>query len=304
MSPIVTALAPVLFLILLGFVLTRLRFVPEAAWGGIEKLTYFVLFPALLVHNLAGQRLDGVPWLDMLTVIAAALSIAAAALLVLKPFTRRSGPAFTSIFQGGIRFNTYLALAVTQALFGDAGLQIGSVAAGFLIVIINLMCVTAFAIWGSRASGSIKRLLRDVVTNPLIIACVAGGFLAATGTALPDLVDDSFDLISHAALPLGLMTVGAALVPGHIRGHLGAALLASIVQFGLKPLAAILLIGATGLTGIPAAALIIAFVTPAPPSAYILSRQLGGDPELMASIVTVQTLLAFIAIPTAVWLLL
>ena len=73
----------------------------------------------------------------------------------------------------------------------------------------------------------------------------------------------------------------------------------SVVQFGLKPLVAFLLISWFGLSGIIAGVLIMIFVTPTAPSAYILARQLGGDTDTMASIITFQTLLAFVVMPVA-----
>ena len=100
-----------------------------------------------------------------------------------------------------------------------------------------------------------------------------------------------------AALPFGLLAVGAALKPEVIRGHIKPIMIASIVQFGLKPLLVALLIAEIGLSGVAAGVLIIAFIVPTAPSAYILARQLGGDTEAMASIITFQTLLAFLLMP-------
>ncbi len=82
-----------------------------------------------------------------------------------------------------------------------------------------------------------------------------------------------------------------------ILGHIKPIVLSSVVQFGLKPMIAALLIFYNGLNGIAVGVLIIAFMTPIDPSAYILAQQLGGDTEAMASIITLQTLLAFLIMP-------
>ncbi|MEM9209614.1 MAG: AEC family transporter, partial [Pseudomonadota bacterium] len=71
MNGIVPALLPVMLLIALGFLLRRSGLVAEAAWAGLEKVAYYVFFPALLIYNLGGQSLQGVPWLPMLFVILA-----------------------------------------------------------------------------------------------------------------------------------------------------------------------------------------------------------------------------------------
>ena len=298
MIAIATALAPILVMILLGYGLKRVRFLPDEAWAGMEKLTYFVLFPALLIHTLSGQSLQGTPWPAMLLVVAGALMVAVAALFFwYRVRGSASGATFTSMFQGGVRFNTYIALAVAQGFFGSEGLALGALAAGFMIVLINILCVSAFAIWGTAGGGGTKAFISNVLGNPLIIACALGWMLSLTGLGLPGITDDILEIAGRAALPLGLLAVGGALRLESIRGHAEPIAVSSVVQFGVKPLAAVLLIAGTGLSGIPAGILIIALMSPTAPSAYILARQLGGDTAAMASIITFQTLLAFGVMP-------
>lgn len=300
-----SALIPIMAIILLGYLLYRTRFLSDAAWAGMEKLTYFVLFPALLIKTLGQQNVQGMPWLPMLAVIA--LTLAGAALILVIWHRLRgvvSGATFTSIFQGGVRFNTYIALAVVDGLFGSAGLAIGSVAAGFMIVLINLACILAFIFWGHMTIKGVGGFIRQVVGNPLIFGCAIGWFLSLSGIGLPGLSVDILELISRATLPFGLLAVGAALRPRKIHGHLRPLLVSSMVQFGFKPLLLTLLLTPFGLSGVVAGVLIIFFISPTASSGYILARQLGGDTEAIASIITAQTLLAIVLMPLLAILLL
>lgn len=298
MASFATALAPVLALILIGFGLKRSAFLPEGTWPGMEKLTYFVLFPALLVGTLGNQSLDGVPWPGMLAVVVGTLTIATTALLLwYRIQSSVDGATFTSIFQGGVRFNTYIALAVAQAYFGFEGLSLAAVAAGLMIVLINLLCVSVLIVFGNVAHRGIAPYVREVVGNPLVLACVVGWFLSLSGIGLPGSTEDILEIIGRAALPIGLLAVGAALKPEAVPGHVGPIAISSVVQFVLKPASAVLLISTIGLSGVAAAVVLIAFMVPTAPSAYILARQLGGDAGTMASIITFQTLLAFVVMP-------
>lgn len=306
MGDIAAALVPILALILLGYLLRCIRFMPDEAWAGLEKLTYYVLFPCLLVRTLGAQSIDGVPWVGMLAVVATTLATASATLVIGYRLLARSlpGPTFTSIFQGGVRFNTYIALAVSQAFLGDAGLHMGAVAAGFMIVLINLLCIAALAVWGGAAVRGAVPVARAVLGNPLIAACAVGWALSLSGIGVPGLGADVLDIAGRAALPFGLLAVGAALRPRSVRSHLKPALLSSLVQFGLKPVMVAVLVPLAGLKGAAAGALVIALVTPTATSSYILARQLGGDAPAMASIITFQTLVAFLVMPVVVlWLL-
>jgi malonate transporter len=303
LSAILSALAPVLALILLGFALRRGGFLGDAAWAGIERLTYFVLFPALLVRTLGRQDPSGLPWPSMLLVALLAVGAVSLTLVLwrrIQPIG--DGATFTSVFQGGVRFNTYVGLAVIQALLGADGVGVGAVVFGFMIPLVNLLCISAFAVWGTGAVRGVRPFVTTVLGNPLIIACMVGWALGLSGIGLPGISADVLEIIGRAALPLGLLAVGAALRPEQIRGHLAPAAQASLIQFGLKPLLALGLCAAFGLDPLVSAVFLIVLMTPTASSAYILARQLGGDTAAMASIITLQTLLAFAVMPLVFWL--
>ena len=234
----------------------------------------------------------------MLMVVAGTLAVAASILIVWhKTRTTVSGPTFTSIFQGGIRFNTYITLSVAQSFFGTDGLTLAAVVAGFMIVLINFLIISVFVVWGSSVQSSVKSFLQEIVKNPLILGSVIGWILSLSHIGLPGITEDILEIIGQAALPFGLMAVGAALNPKALYGHVMPITISSVIQFGIKPLTVALLIYITGLTGVAAGVLVIALMTPTAPSSCILARQLGGDVETMSSIVTFQTIFAFLVMP-------
>ena len=188
----ISALLPIIMLIILGFILKRIRFLPEDTWLGIEKLTYFILFPALLINTLAKQSLTGIPWSSILSIVVITLLISALLMIFLRKILSESNATFTSIFQGGIRFNTYIMLAVAQSLYGASGLAMGTVTAGFMIVFINLWCISIFVIWGNSTFKGIGNFIKQIIANPLIIACAIGWLLSLSGLRLPLIAADFF----------------------------------------------------------------------------------------------------------------
>ena len=297
MSNFAFALVPVLVLIVIGYLLKRSAFMSDEAWSGMEKLTYYILFPALLVHTLGNQSVAGLPWEKILTITVITLLLSAMVLIVWhQVFQSVSGPTFTSIFQGGVRFNTYIALAVCAAFYGPQGLAVCAVAAGFMIVLINILCISVFAVWGENNSGKTS-IFRDLASNPLILACVAGWMLSVSGIGLPGVSSEILEIVGRAALPFGLLAVGAALRLNAVKGHVRSITLSSVIQYVVKPLTVIILLHVLNIGGVVAGALIVAFIVPTASSAYILARQLGGDTETMSSIITFQTLLAFLFMP-------
>ncbi len=305
MATIINALTPVLSLILVGFLIRRSEFLPSSFWPSAERLTYFLLMPAALIHSLAGKKIGTLPWLNILLTVEGVIVASALLVVIWGAANRRmGGGVFTSLFQGGVRFNTFVALALAESLFGKDGLFLAALGAGFMIVLINVLCVSAFSLTvGSGAGIDFKRLVRDLTRNPLIIACVAGIALNASGLKLPAALDGTLLLAGKAAFPLGLMAVGAAYRAGNLALHWQPLAASCTIQFLCKPLVAWQLASATGLSGTAAGVVLLLFSVPTSPASYILSRQMGGDHDSMAAIITAQTCLSFITLPLTIWIL-
>lgn len=305
MTLIMNALIPVLGLIVAGFVIQRTGFLPPTFWPSAEKLTYFLLMPATLIHNLAGKKIGTLPWVKILLTVEGAVLASAVLVTLWWLVNRRMGGAvFTSLFQGGVRFNTFVALALAENLFGRDGLFLAAMGAGFMIILINVLCVSAFSLAvNNGAKVDLKRLGGDLLRNPLIIGCVVGVGINASGMVLPAAVDGILALGGKAAFPVGLMAVGAAYRADNLMLHWHPLVVSSSVQFLCKPLIAWGLATSLGLTGVALSVAVLLFSVPTAPSAYILSRQMGGDHDSMAAIITVQTCISFVTLPLTVWLL-
>lgn len=298
MSLFALSLLPVISLIAIGYLLQRIDFLPGAAWAGLEKICYYLFFPALLIRTLGTQEINNAPWQAFFVMTFLVLALAGVLLWTyFRLSSRISNATFTSIFQGGVRYNTFVALSVAAAFYGEQGLQLVSINAGFMIVLINIMCVSVFSIYGSLATGKLKDSIKQIFINPLILGCVIGWCLSLSNIGLPGVTADILEIMGRAALPIGLLAVGAALKPKMIGGHSHAILVASFVQFFMKPAAIVALSFAFNLSPIATGVMLISFICPTASSSYILAKQLGGDAEAMTSIITAQTIAAFVAMP-------
>ena len=297
MSTILAALLPVASLILLGLLLRRLRFLDDRGWAGAERLVYFVLFPALLFLELSRASLAEVPVGAIVAVLLASLLAMSSLAAVLRRPLAIPGPAYTSLLQGLVRWNSYVAVALGPLLFGRQGTAVMALAVAVLVPLANVLSVAALARHGGKSAGGWRGFARALVTNPLILACVAGQLWAQTGLGLPGLLADTLTILARATLALGLLTVGAGLRAFSLRASspvLAAALAGKLV---LNPLLALALGLWLGLEGPTLGACILICGVPTASSSYILARIAGGDAELMAAIITPQTLAAMVTLP-------
>lgn len=286
---------PVFALICLGFVLRRAGFPESGFWPAAERVNYVLLFPALLVSTLADAPVRDPDLLRLGVAVVTSICVAAALMAVLRrarPMpARRFGPAL----QGVVRFNTYLGLAIVASLTGDPGLERAAVLLAVAVPLVNLLSIMALTDGGgTRGYGA---LVRRVLTNPLILACIAGIAIALAGTGLPFGTGQFLGLIAQASLPLGLLCVGAALRPAALRQHVAALAAIGAVRLLAMPALAFVVAQGFGLGGVETLVLVVFAAIPTAPTSYVLTRQLGGDGELMAGIVTAQTVVSVLTIP-------
>ncbi|SFG73902.1 AEC family transporter [Methylobacterium gossipiicola] len=296
-ASVVLALIPIGLLIALGAVLRRAGFPGETFWPQAERLSYYVLLPALFVHGLATAHLDGVPVFTLALALMAATCAVAAGLLAARQKLGFEGAAFTSVFQGGVRFNNYVGVSATIGVFGAQGIALAAVANAAIVPTVNILCVLVFARFGTGGRPQPAAILRQLALNPLVVACFLGIGLQATGLGLPPGIEPMLKALGQASLPLGLLCVGAALDLSAARTWMRPVLVSSVVKFLVMPFATVLACRAFGLHGPAAATALIFQVLPTASSSYIMARQLGGDAPLMAGIIAAQTILAGLAIP-------
>lgn len=304
MTALFSALIAVFGLILLGQVLQRTAFTNDAFWHIAERLIYFLALPALLVSNLSAAPLEALDLGRMAVALVIPVTLVTILLLAWQArYDTFTGPAFTSVFQGGIRLNTYIGLATAGALFGSDGLAMAAVSLAVLIPLVNIFSVLALLRHtGSASRTGAKLLIMQILRNPLVLACLLGIGLNMLDVGLFPPLHTLLDALGQAALPLGLMAVGAGLQIARLGQHARPALLSSGIKLILLPMLSVPVIVALGLTPVAAIGVVLFAALPTSASSYILARQLGGDAQLMASILSLQTLLSAVTLPVILWL--
>jgi len=291
-------LLPDFSLILLGVLLRRYMHLGDHFWMGLEKLVYFILFPALLVNAVLKTRLDLAAAAPLLGTAFAAMAVGMVlGWLGLKLF-RLKPLLFASIYQCGYRFNSYIALAAAGLLFGNAGIAAMGLVVGAAVPFANLTSVWMLARHGEAG------VLKEVARNPLIWATASGFLLNLAGFVPPQPLQMFLSRLADASIALGLLAVGAAL---RLQGQAGVRG-ASVYLVGLKllilPLAAALVGRWLGLTGLYFNVAVLFAALPTASSAYILAMRMGGDGPSVAWLISATTLGSMLTMPLwAAWLL-
>ncbi|MDH1265722.1 AEC family transporter [Pseudomonas sp. GD03944] len=289
MTELLLALWPLFALIVAGYYLRRRAFPNEEFWPGAERLNYFILFPALLFSSLAKAPLNNPALPRLALAVMLGLGIGWLALLLVRRLRGWPAGRFGAFSQGILRFNTYLGLAAVGSLFGQEGLTLAALMLALMVPTVNVLSVWSLT---AERGVSARSLLLPIIKNPLILACLGGALVNLSGLGLPGGSDRLLSLLAAASLPLGLLCVGAALKPEQLTGEVPALAWNSLLRLLAMPALAWAVAYGLNLPPMESTVLVLFFALPTAPTAYVLTRQLGGDSQLMAGIITLQTLLA------------
>ncbi len=293
MSTIVLLLLPDFLVILGGAALRQVRFVEQSFWRNAERMVYYLFFPALLFRSLARSPLS---FADAGLLLAVGLFFTGSGIalsLVGSRLFRASPTDLGGCFQCGFRFNTYIALAAGTRLYGAEGAAAIGLLIGVLVPVVNLAAVS-FMVRGRE-----KPVWRELLKNPLIIACAAGATWRALGWPLPDAIDRITGLLANATLALALLAVGAGLRLGGPALPAAAAWYWHFVKLAAVPAVAYLSGRLVGLSPAHLQLAVLMAAVPTATSAYILAVQLGREGAPVAFLISSGTLLAMLTMP--VW---
>ena len=303
MIALIAGVVPVFVLIAIGYGLRKSGFLPDATWRPIEKLSINLLYPGFLIPAIWGADLSGGSAGAAAGSAVVAILIVSALTLLAKPLMTLDGPAYTSVFQGVIRWNSFVFLPVIQASFGAEGLALAAVMIACIIPVTNIACVAVLARWGADQRGVTPlALTRAMLANPILMGCLIG--LALNFLHVPRLpgISDTLELLGAAALPLGLIVAGAGLSFAEVARRRFTIVGVSFVKLILMPP---LMWGLCILFGGDHLAQGVAMLCGAAPgaaAAYLLARQMGGDAPLMAGIIALTTVASALMIPMLLFL--
>lgn len=305
MSTIIFAVLPVFATIVAGFFVNKTGLFSREFWVDANKLVYWFLFPAFLFHKTSSISLGELSGAGFIYALLGAYLLCLGLMFLV---TRSMGtpPASTaSLLQGAARHNTFIALAIAEPLFGDAGLALAAIATAALMPLTNLTIIPVMTalLQGGHGAGTIARnMARELLRNPFILAIGLGISFNLSGLNHIPLISDSTALIGQAALPMVLLCIGASLGSSYKHNDLAPLLSATAVKLVAFPAFTAVAIGSLDLTALEGMVLMLYAALPTSSAAYALARQMGGNASLMANTITLQTALSLVSLPATLWL--
>jgi malonate transporter len=298
-SNTVLSIAPIFLLIVLGYLLRRNIFQNMDFWNTTDKLVYWVLFPALLYFKTATISLSSDIIISYAIVIYSGFGAAVLSAIIIWRTFKLNRPVASSVLQGSARHNAFIALAVAERLFGSEGLSLAALVTALLIPITNIVVVSLMVmiVQSDKKQGIVKSILRDLVRNPLLISVLLGIGMNLSGVTPILVVNELTGVLGQAALPIMLLGIGANIRVRRM-GPVGwPTFYATLGKMVVFPAVMAIVAWATGLPQLATMVAAIFGAVPTAVSSFTLARQMGGDSQLMSSIITIQTILSVLSVP-------
>ena len=291
MLTIFLAIAPVIVIIMMGYSLRRGNILSIEFWNFNDSLVYRILMPALFFAKISTADLSG-----NLGDYAFLLYAGFFAAIFCGWFLGRKiqAPQASSLMQGSARFNTFIGLAIAEAVYGTKGLQLAVLGSALLVPIVN---VTVVSLMARQLGSGGKSILIELVKNPLILSICAGVLFNLTELNEVAVLHEVARILGNAALPIMLLSVGANLKLRGLSGSRKIIGFSMIGKFLINPIAVIFAALVLNTNPLFIQVALIFAALPTGVASYTLAREMQGDAPLMAAIITIQTLLSFIILP-------
>lgn len=297
----VQLLLPDFSLILCGYLVCRYTALNRTVWEQVESLVYFFLFPVLLFQSIVRSPLNLGEASSMIGA-GLLLGVSGIAMAYALPFVPVLGRHIdrrehAGAAQVAFRFNSYIALALSERLAGAQGLLLIAVLIGVCVPLFNVG-----AVW-PMARHSNTGFARALARNPLIIATFLGLAANLGGLRVPPWLEPTVARVGGASLPLGLMAAGAGMHFGHLAQQKALAFGVLAIRHVLLPLVAAGLAWAFRLDPAQTTVLLAFSAMPTASSCYVLASRMGYNGPFVAGLVTLSTLLGMLSLPFALGVL-
>ncbi len=313
------AILPIVITVTIGYVLKRIGFMNDIFAKMANKLVFRILLPVMLFLNVYKiQNIANMDFGYILYVLVALLVIFGVSIPLVLTVSKRAG-ARGALLQAVFRSNyALIGIPLAQSLAGETGVAVATLLSAVTIPLLNILAVISLSVF--RESGekpSVKKILLEIVKNPLIIGVVAG--VAALGLrALFVQFDVSFRLsnltpvysvmnqLSSMATPLALMVLGAQFEFSAVKSLRKEIIFGTLMRTVAVPIIGIggaFLFFRNQFSAAHFGAFIAMFATPVAVSSVPMAQEMDGDAILAGQLVVWSTLLSAFSVFLASFLL-
>lgn len=233
-------IAPVFFLMVLGYFLVNYT---SLADGKLTKqanaIVFKIFLPCMLFYNVYQSDIGSEIHSRIRLCIWAAggLLILFVLLCLIVPRIVTQENQQGVVIQGIFRSNYVIfGVAVVQNMYGPKSTTTAAILSAILVPMYNFLAVVALSIFGEKRENDWKKIILDIIKNPLIISSVLGIIFSLLGIRLPTAVDTTVQDLAKLSTPIAFMILGGDLDFSKVKGNLKTAFVVLTIKLVILPL--------------------------------------------------------------------
>lgn len=293
----VNTVLPVFIIVVLGWILLRIKLITADFAATAEKLVFKVALPVMLFSEVSTADISTAFDARFIFFCCAGILISFLVLCAFVPVFIKRDDRRGAFIQGVYRSNVaILGIPLAQNMFGDDGMAQIAVVMPFTIILFNIFAVLILSIYAPKEakltpSQFVRRIAVNIVANPLIISVVAALPFMIFKIGLPPVAAKSLDYLSNMVMPLALICIGANFKFEALHGRIGTALAASLLKVIVVPAIAVVTAFFMGFRSTQLGIVLIVFGAPTAVTSYIMAKNMKSDHELAGQTILLTTLI-------------
>lgn len=305
----VNAVLPIIILVLLGALLKKWCKLSDAFCDNADWLVFKVALPILLFNEVSSCSLEENADVRLILFLVIAVTASFIVVSLLTVLFMKDKPKRGAFIQGICRSNfAILGVPLAVNMFGESGGKAIAIVMPFVILMFNAYSVVILSVFTTnseiRLDGkALLGILKNVVTNPLIIAVLLGVPFMVWNIPLPTVATKTLGYLGNLTTPLALLSLGANFKKESLKGRAKYAVIAALLKTVASPLVAVTAAALVGLRGPSLGVVLICFGAPAAVSSYIMAKKMDNDHELAAEILILSTILCAFTVFVGIFIL-
>ncbi len=300
------ATIPIFLVMVLGYLLKAIHMMDEPFVKTLNRFNYRITLPVLLFRDIATSDVSGV-WDTKYVLYCFLVTLFCIVITwVLAGIFYRNRLLLGELVQASYRSSAaVLGIAFIQNIYGSSGMAplmiIGTVP------LYNIAAVLILSFTGPNARGfdrdSLKKSLRDIATNPILIGIALGIVASALKISFPAMIDKTMNNVAALATPLALIGLGAGFEGRKALKQMCPTMVATLLKLVVWPALFLPLAVRMGFTAEKLVAILVMLGSPTTVSCYIMAKNMGHEGTLTSSVVVATTFLSSVTLTVYLFIL-
>lgn len=287
---------PIFLILSLGYILKNLKILDELTTKNMNSINFKVFLPLLLFYNVYKTDLSVVfnPKLLIFSIISVILVFLL--LFIIIPLLEKDNRKRGVIIQGIFRSNFVIfGVPVCEALFGQNATGVASMLIAIVVPLFNFLAVICLEIYRG-GNINFKKIIKGIITNPLIIASIIGLFFIYFKIKLPTPIEKTINDISKIATPLAFILLGSSFTFSAFSLYIKQLSITILGKLIIVPGIVLYIAALLGFRNIELTCLLSVFASPTAVSSYTMAEQMDGDSILAGQIVVLTSIISIITV--------